>query len=74
MESKSDADGRMEVHSEKVRKLLGEMPRSLTVWGSAVIAAVFIGLLAAVCLLPYPYSSGESILEHIINKPTNKAL
>lgn len=66
METRSDTDSRMEVHSEKVRRLLGDMPRSLTVWGSAVIAAVFIGLLAAVCLLPYPYADGETILEHLV--------
>ena len=66
MESRSDADGRMEVHSEKVRRLLGEMPRSLTVWGSAVIAAVLIGLLAAVCLLPYPYADGATSLEDLV--------
>ncbi|MDE6123388.1 MAG: hypothetical protein K2F76_09100, partial [Duncaniella dubosii] len=32
----------------------------------AIIAIVFLALLAAVCLLPYPYSNGESILRHII--------
>lgn len=35
-------------------------------WGTAIITIVFIALLAAVCLLPYPYSNGESILRHFI--------
>ena len=35
-------------------------------WGTVIIAIVFIALLVAVCLLPYPYSNGESILRHFI--------
>lgn len=54
------------LRSEKVRELLGEIPPSLVRWGPASIAIVFIGLVAAVCLLPYPYSNGESILRHFI--------
>ena len=54
------------LRSEKVRELLGEIPPSLVRWGTAIIAIVFIGLVAAVCLLPYPYSKGESILRHFI--------
>jgi len=56
----------IELRSEKVRKLIGEIPPSLVRWGTAIIAIVFIALLAAVCLLPYPYSNGESILRHFI--------
>ncbi|MFG6425462.1 MAG: hypothetical protein K1W14_03600 [Muribaculaceae bacterium] len=54
------------LRSEKVRELLGEIPPSLVRWGTAIIAIVFIGLVTAVCLLPYPYSNGESILRHFI--------
>lgn len=56
----------IELRSEKVRKLIGEIPPSLVRWGTAIIAIVFIALLAAVCLLPYPYSNGESIIRHIL--------
>ena len=61
-------DNMEEVHSYKVRRLLGEMPRSLSVWGAVVIVAVAMGLLGAVCLIPYPYSGGESILTHLLNQ------
>ena len=54
------------LRSEKVRELLGEIPPSLVRWGTAIIAIVFIGLVTAVCLLPYPYSTGESNLRHFI--------
>ena len=55
-----------ELRSEKVRRLLGEIPPSLTRWGIVVIVAVSAALAAALCLLPYPYSGGETILRHIL--------
>jgi len=66
METSSNTHDKIELRSEKVRKLIGEIPPSLVRLGTAIIAIVFIALLAAVCLLPYPYSNGESILRHFI--------
>lgn len=58
---------KIELRSTKVRKLLGEIPSGLVRWGTLIITAIFILLIAAVCLLPYPYSNGESIISHILN-------
>ena len=66
MDISNNTNNKIELRSEKVRKLIGEIPPSLVRWGTAIIAIVFIALLAAVCLLPYPYSNGESILRHFI--------
>ena len=66
MKMDKDHHDNIELRSDKVRELLGEIPPSLVRWGTAIIAIVFIGLVAAVCLLPYPYSNGESILRHFI--------
>lgn len=66
MENSNNTHDKIELRSEKVRKLIGEIPPSLVRWGTAIIAIVFIALLSAVCLLPYPYSNGESILRHFI--------
>lgn len=66
MENSNNTHDKIELRSEKVRKLIGEIPPSLVRWGTAVIAIVFIALLVAVCLLPYPYSNGESILQHFL--------
>ena len=66
METLNNTHDKIELRSEKVRKLIGEITPSLVRWGTAIIAIVFIALLAAVCLLPYPYSNGESILKHFI--------
>lgn len=58
----------IELRSEKVRDLLGEIPPSLVRWGTVIIVAIFLALLLVVCFVPYPYSNGESILQHIIYK------
>jgi hypothetical protein len=67
MDTTNNTHDKIELRSEKVRKLIGEIPPSLVRWGTAIIAIVFIALLAAICLLPYPYSHGESILQHLIH-------
>ena len=56
----------IELRSEKVRNLLGEIPPALVRYGTVIIVAIFLMLLLIVCLMPYPYSNGESILQHII--------
>lgn len=56
----------IELRSEKIRNLLGEIPSSLVRWGTLVIVAVFLVLLLVVCFMPYPHSQGESILQHFL--------
>ena len=56
----------IELRSEKVRNLLGEIPPASVRYGTVIIVAIFLMLLLIVCFMPYPYSNGESILQHII--------
>lgn len=56
----------VELRSEKVRNLLGEIPPLLVRWGIVIIVAIFLILLLVVCFVPYPHSQGESILQHIL--------
>lgn len=56
----------IELRSEKVRDLLGEIPPALVRWGTVIIVAIFLALLLVVCFMPYPHSNGESILQHIL--------
>ena len=56
----------MELRSEKVREILGEIPSSLMRWGLLIIAVICIAIILVVCLVPYPYSDGESILRHLM--------
>ena len=55
----------IELRSEKVRNLLGEIPPALIRWGTVIIVAIFLTLLLVVCFVPYPHSQGESILQHL---------
>lgn len=64
MDKKRPSD--IELRSEKVRNLLGEIPPSLVRWGTVIIVAIFLILLLVVCFVPYPHSQGESILQHIL--------
>ena len=57
--------GDIELHSAKVRNLLGEIPPALVRWGTVIIVAIFLILLLVVCFVPYPHSQGESILQHL---------
>ncbi len=60
-------EDKIELKSERVRRFIGEIPPSLVRWGIGIIVAVFGALAAAVCLIPYPYGQGETIIEHIVN-------
>lgn len=64
--NKKKSSNEIELRSEKVRNLLGEIPSSLIRWGTVIIIAIFLILLLVVCFMPYPYSNGESILQHVI--------
>ena len=55
----------IELRSEKVRNLLGEIPPLLVRWGMVIIVAIFLAILLVVCFVPYPYSKGESILQYL---------
>lgn len=62
----SDTRDNTGLRSEKVRNLIGEIPVSLMVAGYVIIILIFVVLILAVTLIPYPYGNGETILQHII--------
>lgn len=49
MEKKKSSD--IELRSEKVRNLLGEIPPALVRWGTVIIVAIFLILLLVVCFV-----------------------
>ncbi|MBD5272819.1 MAG: hypothetical protein HDS42_06105 [Bacteroides sp.] len=55
----------IELRSPKVRKVLEETPYKLERWGVIIICVILIALIISVVKINYPYSGGESILEHI---------
>lgn len=62
-----DTHSHIELRSEKVRHIIGEIPPALVRWGIAIIVVVFAILLAGVLCVKYPYGNGETILQHILS-------
>ena len=58
-------DKRIELRSEKVRRIIGTIPPALVRWNITVLIVILSVLIAAVCCIPY-YGEGESILQHIL--------
>ena len=60
-----DSDKRIELRSEKVRRVVGTVPSRLIGWNTTVIVIILLALLLVVCFVPYPYGDGESIIRHV---------
>lgn len=61
-----ETNDKIELRSEKVRELIGDIPPILVQWGIVIIILIFIALIVAIIFIPYPYSNGETILQHIL--------
>ncbi len=48
------ADSKIELRSEKVRHIIGEIPSGIVRYGITIITFVILGLLAGVYFIPYP--------------------
>ena len=46
---KKKSSEEIELRSEKVRNLLGEIPPSIIRWGTVIIVAIFLILLLVIC-------------------------
>lgn len=67
--SRRDRLDGIELRSEKMREVLGDIPRGL-VWATvAVLVILTAAIIAAVTLIPSPYEPGVSILRHLIGWP-----
>ena len=65
--NQKDNASNIELRSEKVQKLVDEVPQRLVRRSMAVILIIFILLIIALVYIPYPYGEeGESILRHIL--------
>ena len=62
-----ESDQRIELRSEKVRRIVGAVPSRLIGWNTTIIVIILLALLLVVCFVPYPYGDGESIIRHIVN-------
>lgn len=55
----------VELHSKEKCNLSGAIFTSHIIWNTVIIVAIFLILLLAICFISFPYSNGESILQHI---------
>jgi len=55
----------IELRSEKVRNIIGDIPSAPVRWGITVVAVIMAALLATVLCIRYPYGHGETIFEHL---------
>lgn len=60
-----DTNSKIELRSEKVRNIIGEIPPALVRWGIAIIVVIFAILLSVVLCVKYSYGNGETIFQHI---------
>lgn len=56
----------IELRSEKVRSIIGEIPPKLVRWGTVIIAIITISIFIAAALIHYPHST-QTILEKIFH-------
>lgn len=56
---------KIELRSEKVRKIIGVVPPVFVRWGTLIIFIVFLIILFAITTLPYPNSGNETIFNHL---------
>lgn len=67
-EKNKDTRNQIELRSEKVQKLIGEIPISLVKWSTAIIIIIFFALICALVFIPSPYGEQDiSIFEYIIS-------
>ena len=50
------ADSKIELRSEKVRHIIGEIPSGIVRYGIMIITIVILGLLVGAYFIPYPYT------------------
>ena len=48
------ADSKIELRSEKVRHIIGEIPSGIVRYGITIITIVILGLLVGAYFIPYP--------------------
>lgn len=65
---RSASDDDMELRSEKVREILGSMPKGLSRLGMAVICVLFLLLVAVMVFVRFPHGEGESILQYVLGR------
>lgn len=62
----TDTRDKIELRSERARRLTDELPTRLLRVGMALTVGILLALIAAVVFIRYPYGDGESVLVHLM--------
>ena len=65
--NEKDNHDKIELRSDKVRKLLDDKPNELVRWGYVIITVICILLMLCLLFIEFPYGNGESILHHLFS-------
>lgn len=57
----------LELKPERESEQVEEIPSSLVRWGITIISIISATLIAALCLIQYPHSDGETLLQHLFS-------
>lgn len=52
--------------SQRTGELMGDIPQIMGRLNTIIILVILIAITLALCIIEYPYSDGETILEHIM--------
>lgn len=64
------ADNKIELRSEKVRHIIGEIPSRIVRYGITIITIVILGLLIGAYFIPYPETISAKVLMTNAHKGT----
>ena len=64
------SDNKIELRSEKVRHIIGEIPSGIVRYGITIITFVILGLLAGAYFIPYPETISAKVLMTNAHKGT----
>lgn len=62
-----DTADRVELRSEKIRNLIGAIPRSLTRWATAVNIIIILAIVLALLLIPCLDGNDKSVLHCLLH-------
>lgn len=66
MENRNSTHDRMDLRSDKVRRLLGEEPSPIVRYGTFFIIGIFIAVIVILTFIPYSADDSGSLLEYIV--------
>lgn len=59
-------DAKVELRSEKVRRIVREMPKSLYWWSVGILFIILLIIVFILCTMPFPFSDGKAMMHGLL--------